>query len=101
MISQERGNNGWEITVTCDYCLDPVYTTGPTGRGTRTAALLHRNDEIRLFCSPACRSRWLDLRPIHPSTLHVADDVRPDTLTTLLPSGLNGTLTWPDHDDDS
>jgi|AntDeeMetagen285_2_1112576.scaffolds.fasta_scaffold01217_3 hypothetical protein len=94
MIQQEHTSDGWEITVTCEYCHEPVYTTGPTGRGEPVAALARIDKRPVPFCSPACRSWWLDIHTFHPSTVAVADGVGPAEIEALLPPGLNGEIAW-------
>ena len=85
----------WRITIECDYCLEPVFSTGPLDRGVQEAALLATVAHgVFAFCSPECRDRFLDVVEVVPRA--IADDVGPDLLVTLLPDGTNGVLEWPD-----
>lgn len=84
----------WEWHIQCEYCFEPVYSTGPEGRGVTAAALALTATGAIPFCSPACRAFFdgVSGREI----VAVADDVGPDALFELLPDGANGRVAWPE-----
>lgn len=84
--------DAWEWRITCDYCFEPVYSTGPDGNGVTAAALALTETGVVPFCSPACRAFWdgVSRRRIHK----VADGVGPQALFDLLPDGANGRVEW-------
>lgn len=50
------------IVFDCHYCHEPaVAHTGPQDNGDRSAAVLELDGRLWVFCSPACRHRWIDV----------------------------------------
>lgn len=73
----------WDTPNPCRYCFDPVTNTGPCDRGTERVALLRVDGNVFVFCSPECRTAWVDSvggNAYDTRDMAVADDVDADTL---------------------
>jgi len=69
--------------LVCHYCIEDATYDGPRGRGNRNVALLQAAGLTFVFCSPACRSRWVDVvgsAAYDTRDMAVADDVPPEAL---------------------